>query len=269
MLSVLLLFLGSSLTASAQFNPANPADPQMYYRLTTSADPVGYGWTSGSGRYKEGQSVYVNTSASNSNYKFEYWTLDGDVVSTSSGFYYTMRAASTELVAHYSFQPSNPADPTTILKNRLYLKSEPEGCCSFNRTSGEKYLVDNYIYVNAYANQGYEFKGWYEGQTLVSSSIGFNYLMQGDENVTLTAKFEYNPSNPDDPSSQGGHIQTKKEGDLNGDNEIDVSDVVLLIGHYVNGTTSSLDSSAADVNKDGVIDIADVVSAVNIYLNNK
>ena len=56
-------------------------------------------------------------------------------------------------------------------------------------------------------------------------------------------------------------------GDVNGDKEIDISDVVAMVNHILGNTSStSFKPQAADINKDGNIDISDVVSLVNIIL---
>lgn len=269
LLSGLLLIIGSSQTALAQnvYNPTNPPEPQMYYKLTTSVNISGAGYTSGSGKYKEGDKVRINTSAYQ-NYTFAYWTLNGVHYSDERSFYYTMGHEMAEFVAHYSFTPSNPQEPALNLKNRLYLTSSPEGCCSFNRTSGEKFFTDNYISVNVYANQGYEFIGWYEKGKLVSKVKSFSYYMTGDQNVTLEARFVYNPVSPGDPSSTGND-PTYLVGDVDKDKVVDVTDAVIVNDHFIKGTTHELKSAVADVNRDGVMDVSDVVEIIQKYLNKR
>ena len=53
-------------------------------------------------------------------------------------------------------------------------------------------------------------------------------------------------------------------GDVNGDNNVDISDVVALVNIILNGNSDY--QAAADVNNDGGIDISDVVALVNIIL---
>ena len=53
-------------------------------------------------------------------------------------------------------------------------------------------------------------------------------------------------------------------GDINGDGNINVLDVVMLVDHILNPDTSELES--ADINSDGNIDVLDVVALVNIIL---
>ena len=53
-------------------------------------------------------------------------------------------------------------------------------------------------------------------------------------------------------------------GDVNGDNNVDISDVVALVNIILNGNSDY--QAEADVNNDGGIDISDVVALVNIIL---
>ena len=124
------------------------------------------------------------------------------------------------------------------------------------------------INANTFTRGGYEFKGWYEKGVKISDVASFNYFMTGVDNVTLEARFEYNPTNPDDPFSEDND-PTFLYGDVDRDMIVDVTDAVILNGHYINGTTGELQFTIADVNRDGVIDISDVVEAIQIYLNTK
>ena len=55
-------------------------------------------------------------------------------------------------------------------------------------------------------------------------------------------------------------------GDINGDGNINVLDIVMLVDHILNPDTSELES--ADINSDGNIDVLDVVALVSIILGN-
>ena len=55
-------------------------------------------------------------------------------------------------------------------------------------------------------------------------------------------------------------------GDANGDDSVDVSDVVSTVNKILNKPSNNFDEDAADVNGDGSIDVADVVATVNIIL---
>lgn len=55
-------------------------------------------------------------------------------------------------------------------------------------------------------------------------------------------------------------------GDVNGDGEVDISDVVVLVNMILGSTEKN---ASADVNDDGEVDISDVVALVNIILGAK
>ena len=50
-----------------------------------------------------------------------------------------------------------------------------------------------------------------------------------------------------------------KPGDLNGDNSVNLKDVVLLRRAIAGGWDASVDTSAADLNHDGLVNLKDVV----------
>ncbi len=56
-------------------------------------------------------------------------------------------------------------------------------------------------------------------------------------------------------------------GDLDGNGELDVTDITLLIDAFLNG--EQLDPNIADVNGDGAIDIADLTALIDRLLNGK
>jgi hypothetical protein len=51
-------------------------------------------------------------------------------------------------------------------------------------------------------------------------------------------------------------------GEINGDNSINIQDVVLVINLVLNREYSDL----ADLNSDGLVDVLDIVQLVNIIL---
>jgi len=271
-LSGLLLLLAGSMQAQDSFgDPPEPQVPVFYYPLTVTCDPDVAGTASGRGSYAPETVVTVSTSA-RSGYTFSHWTLNGERIEQPESFSYTTTADAMDFVAHYNLDPIDPAEPTMNVKSRLYLTSEPEGICTFNRTSGAFVQADQYVAVDVTnADQWYEFTGWYNGNVLVSDVQSFNYLTDYQD-VTLTAHFRelpFTPIDPSDPESQGGDIQTLDNGDANGDGSVDVTDAVAVINAYLSGDNSSINVSVADVNRDGMIDITDAVAIINLYLNNQ
>ena len=268
-LGLLLAFAGSSLPAVAQddFDPATPAEPNMRYKVKVRPNEQGVAYTSGAGTYTVGTSVWINTSANNTSYTFSHWLKDGVVYTTSKGFNYTVDGA-VEFVAVYDFTPTEPNEPSGSYPRKLFLQSSMEGACSFNRTSGAKVVENSYVTVTAYPNVGFEFKGWYENSTLLSSNTSFSYYMTNAD-VTLTAVFEYNPTTPGDPTSSQTDIDNTEYvlGDANKDGNVTIGDIVAVV-NIIAGNTGNYNLNAADANNDGTVSVGDIVTIVNIISGN-
>ena len=86
---------------------------------------------------------------------------------------------------------------TTTSAYRLQTTVTPEGAGTVypdEETCTEGYSVN----LSAYGNQGFVFKGWYEGESLLSTSSSFSYTMPARD-VVLTARYEFDPEAPADP----------------------------------------------------------------------
>ena len=55
-------------------------------------------------------------------------------------------------------------------------------------------------------------------------------------------------------------------GDVNGDGDVNIADVTVLIDYLLNGDTSAINMTAADVSLDGEVNIADVTSLIDKLL---
>lgn len=56
-------------------------------------------------------------------------------------------------------------------------------------------------------------------------------------------------------------------GDVNGDGQVNVVDVTVLVNHTLGNEVESFDETVADMNDDGKVNIADVTSLVNYILS--
>lgn len=265
---LILLFLLFLHPVQAQFNPNNPSEPNMnyMYRIEVSSNYPDQTYCSGTGKYIEGSQVYINTSSRYPGYRFSHWTLNGAEYTTEQNFMYIVGTEHVQFKAHYRYDPVDPNEPNTQLMSRLYLQSNPVDMASFSCTSGDRHLVGSYIQVSAYANQGYVFLGWYEGPKLVSNNSSFRYCMP-DRHVTLTARYRYNPSNPNEPSGSGQEgVQEQTQGDINADGTVDVTDAVLLLNHYLAGNLTPDTITLCDMNADGAVDVSDAVQLLNKFM---
>lgn len=275
-----MIFIGLVLSMTAQaddYDPTNPADPYMNYKVTASVTPDGAGTASTTGKYKPGTGITMNTSA-NKDYTFLRWEKNGVEYTTSKSFKYTVEAANVDFVAVYEYSPAppeiynpaNPADPFFTEKPEtvyytLTLVGNPVEACSFNLSSGISVEQDTFVKLEAYGNQNYDFVGWYQNGRKVGSTEAFNYQMTS--NATLTAMYKvYDPADPDDPASSMENTPRYKLGDVNDDGEINTTDAVMVINYYL-GKLSTINKSVGDMNKDGSVNTTDAVAIINKYLN--
>ncbi len=93
------------------------------------------------------------------------------------------------------FNPSNPPEPNALYS--LTVQSNPKGAGSVY--GGGKYASGKSVNVYAYNNSGFKFKSWKKGDTVISTSSSFYYTTEAQD-VTLTAYFEYDPTNPAEPN---------------------------------------------------------------------
>ncbi|MBR5728957.1 MAG: InlB B-repeat-containing protein [Prevotella sp.] len=277
LLWTLLLLCWGSISAFAQtggFDPVNPPEPMLQYKVTVGSTPSGVAYTSGGGKYNAGTTITIGTSSRNSSYVFDHWLKDGERIEQAATFSYVVEAKNVTFTAVYRFNPNNPPEPTVSNKYRLYLVPSPEGVSSFNITSGDKKEAGSRIWLKANGSQGFVFSGWYDGDELVSNQAGFYYTMPARD-VTLTAKYTYNPNNPDEPEGNQENVDNYMLGDVNNDGVVDVNDIVTTanyILHQVNPEANAAPPvfifKAADVIEDSDIDVNDIVGIANIIIEN-
>ena len=195
---LLLLTLLFAVSAQAQYNPTDPPEPGMTYKLTLSAVPAGSGYVYGaSDAVSPGQSVSLSASPA-SGFVFVQWEdEEGNVISTTSSWTYTMPGANTRLIARFRYSPNNPGEPTPAPQYaNVVLKVNPSGAGS--ASGGGKFAVGSSVYVYAYGNSGFKFKNWTLGEEVVSTNASFDYVVRAGDN-TLTANYDYSPDSPAEP----------------------------------------------------------------------
>ena len=235
------------LIAHYKYNPDSPSEPTepdlpVYSTLYLSASPAsgGYFNINSGNKYEVGTAVSLRA-YNNSNFSFKNWTENGEIISTSSSFQYVMKEGNPKLVANFTYNPGNPAEPSeTQFYSKLYLKCNPSGGGYFNVNSGNEYQKGSTVYLRAYSNQWYTFQNWTIGDSVISTSSSFNYVMP-EKDITLTANYSYNynpgnPNEPDKPSSQQVNIYGMTENGVRGqtiiypiylENPLEVSGMVV------------------------------------------
>ena len=74
----------------------------------------------------------------------------------------------------------------------------------------------------------------------------------------------------DGGTSNPGYFTAKnasQRGDVNGDGNVNISDVTALIAYQLNGNTAGINLAGADCNNDGNINISDVTALIGFLLN--
>lgn len=200
---LLLLMLLVGIGVRGQYNPTSPIEPGVYYTLTLQATPEGAGSFNQNtvSSWSAGSSVYL-TAYNYSNFTFLYWEENGEVVSTSGSFTYTMKNKDVTLTAHYEYSPYNPDEPEQPYLpdySVINVSVTPEEGGYVSVESGNRYEVGSTVYLYAYNYYNYEFEKWTENGEVISTSYDLEYVVK-DEDADLVAHFKYNPYSPDEPT---------------------------------------------------------------------
>lgn len=189
------------------YNPENPADPQLYYSLTLASAPKNGGSVTSHVNTKmltAGTEVYCYANPKQG-YKFKQWMEGEDIVSVESSFSYTMPDRNVTLIAYFDkdssgYNPENPEDPSIKgYSHKVSLYATPSVAGSFNSSYFELCEGDS-TNIYAYPQNGYRFEAWLKNGKVYSVENPLTIVM-GTTNQAYTAKFSYNPENPNDPGA--------------------------------------------------------------------
>lgn len=145
------------------------------YTISTSSSPTAGGTTSGGGSKTSGSTCTVTASA-NSGFTFVNWTENGNQVSTSSSYQFTV-TGSRALTANFvrnnytvTFDAQNGTVPNPVSKSVTY---------------GLTYGT-----LATTARTGYAFEGWWTGANGIGSQVMSATMVTITANQTLYAKWE-------------------------------------------------------------------------------
>lgn len=206
-LSIILacLFVQLAWAQSGEgYDPQNPGDPDVHYRLLLEASPKKGGRVSPSSmqQLSAGDSIRCNATE-NACYTFKQWMVGDKVVSTERNFTYTMPEENVTLIAYFDwtgYNPENPGDPLADgFEHKVTLYATPSAGGNFNSSSF--YLAEGKTTnVYAYPRSFYRFVSWKQDGKIVSTSNPMEITM-GTENLEYTAQFVYDPVNPGNPGA--------------------------------------------------------------------
>ena len=211
---------------SSDYNPANPGDPQVpirKYSLKLKASPsngCSFNYASEQ-KWEASKQIYVEAYP-NSGFQMVAWVCGKDTLSRERGFYYTMPERNVELTALLKYNPKNPENPEEMnTKYTVQLTASPANGGSFNFSS-DRFTAGSSIDLYAYPNNGFVFRKWMSGDSVISKEQSFRFVVP-KKKTQLTAIFEYDPQNPDNPNKNYWNkelgeviVDDFKPGNLNG-----------------------------------------------------
>lgn len=228
---------------SSDYNPANPGDPQVpirKYSLKLKASPsngCSFNYASEQ-KWEASKQIYVEAYP-NSGFQMVAWVCGKDTLSRERGFYYTMPERNVELTALLKYNPQSPENPEEMnTKYTVQLTASPANGGSFNFSS-DRFTAGSSIDLYAYPSNGFVFRKWMSGDSVISKEQSFRFVVP-KKKTQLTAIFEYDPQNPDNPNKNYWNkelgeviVDDFKPGNLNGSiwsaiNGASTSDVQMI-----------------------------------------
>ena len=229
---LLLAHLSSWAQIGGDYNPNNPSDPgnpTQEYTLTLKASPSNGGSFNTTSTNIAGGKTYNLRAYPNTDFAFVAWICNGDTLSKSSSYTYTMPYHDVEITGAFIYSPSNPSDPQEqAQKYTLTLKATPTEGGSFNTSSSRVFVGERYN-LRAYPNTDFAFVAWLcEGDTL-SKVASYDYTMPS-HNVDITGVFIYRPSSPSDPQEQALKYQLSLVAEPMNSGSFNISNERLAVG---------------------------------------
>lgn len=243
---------------SSDYNPANPGDPQVpirKYSLKLKASPsngCSFNYASEQ-KWEASKQIYVEAYP-NSGFQMVAWVCGKDTLSRERGFYYTMPERNVELTALLKYNPQSSENPEVMnTKYTVQLTASPANGGSFNFRS-DRFTAGSSIDLYAYPSNGFVFRKWMSGDSVISNEQSFRFVVP-KKKTQLTAIFEYDPQNPDNPNKNYWNkelgeviVDDFKPGNLSGSiwsaiNDASTSDVQMIT---VAGKMDNYDFSVAN-----------------------
>lgn len=223
---------------SSDYNPANPGDPQVpirKYSLKLKASPsngCSFNYASEQ-KWEASKQIYVEAYP-NSGFQMVAWVCGKDTLSRERGFYYTMPERNVELTALLKYNPQSPENPEEMnTKYTVKLTASPANGGSFNFSS-DRFTAGSSIDLYAYPTNGFVFRKWMSGDSVISNEQSFRFVVP-KKKTQLTAIFEYDPQNPDNPNK---NYWNKELGEVIVD-DFKPGNLSRSIWSAINGTSTS------------------------------
>ncbi len=196
--------LNAAFVAVFDYVPSQPQDPFLVLKSTVSlksdpAEAATFNIASGN-EYLEGEKIILRATLEK-DYIFDGW-YDGETkVSDSLDFTYEVGQKNVTLTLR----------ATPIIYSQLNLVASPSDAITFNYNSGKIYREQTELVLHASVITGYDFQGWYLGDSLLTTTTTLQYTI-GTTAATLTARAKSNdaddwmPLPPGDPDMETVNI---------------------------------------------------------------
>ncbi len=150
------------------------------YAITATANPATYGAVSGGGTFYYGNTCTL-TATANSGYSFINWTKNGVEVSTDALYTFTVvDGLEGAYVANFS---------TKVFV--VSATSDPEGAATIMGTG--TFSIGETCTLSVEPNTYYTFQHWTKGNSVVSTSPTYSFVISDDTEGDYVAHFSYNP----------------------------------------------------------------------------
>lgn len=150
-----------------------------------------------------------------------------------------------------------PANDLSNYEVAAFVGDECRGVGTMQSTN-DNGITYNWVNIRARSNSG-------SGETLTFKVLdkAYNRVFPVKERIPFASNTVVGlPSSPVQLT-----VQKAELGDVNGDERINISDVVTLVNYISEVDLPNFNEGVADINGDGKINIADIVTLVNIISN--
>ncbi|MBQ7947035.1 MAG: dockerin [Bacteroidaceae bacterium] len=284
--------------------PSEPGDPILRHKVTVTTEDGGAVYTSAS-RLLEGASCTISATA-NDGYRFRGWFVADTLYTSLSKFSYTMAKEDIHFVALFEFDPYNPDEPSMPTDNKyafymmtvvgkpgdilnipLYLTSLDSLCDISLQVTFPKRLKPNLdeVYVNDRA-KGYSLSCTAVNDTCYLFSMIGGKLQSGntellrfmvevpaDYETGMSERTKINQVSITEPtgtrltaSTRNGRIAIYKRGDTNGDNLVNVTDVMNMVSFILEEKTDVFIEEVSDMNDDDAFNVTDAMGIATVLL---
>ena len=144
----------------------------LTYTISLSALPSNVATLSGSGTFSSGSSNTVTATATNSYYQFVDWTVNGNVVSSSTNYTFALNQ-NVSLVANFA-----------LLSYTISVGGSPGNAGVQN--GGGTFFAGTTNTVTTTVSAGYQFNGWFSKSNtniILTNSPSYTFILSGSTNL--------------------------------------------------------------------------------------